>query len=161
MPLAEESSSQPMDTGSDESTLRECFGDLIDMRHLQEYPGWNNNSGDFKSDHKSLIARAHKLREFLRARPEKNIALVSHGSFAHFIVGNIDHEGAEVTRMWDNAECRSYTFLSEEDKECQMKETEESKNGRRDLEKKCAGYVLSVVGGRRGSAGDVISPGLE
>ena len=158
MPLAEESSSEPMDTGSDESSLREAYGDLIDMRYLKDYAGWNDNSGDFKDDTKSLIARAQKLREVLRARPEKNIALVSHGSFAHFIVGNIDHEGSEVTRMWDNTEYRSYTFLSEDDNECQMRETDESKRNRRDIEKKNDGYVLSPRGGRRGSTGDAISP---
>ena len=158
IPLAEESSSEPMDTGSDESSLREAYGDLIDMRLLKDFAGWNDNSGEFKVDTKSLIARARKLRQFLRARPEKNIALVSHGSFAHFIVGNIDHEGSEVTRMWDNAEYRSFTFLSEDDNECQMRETDESKENRRDIEKKSDGYILSPEGGRRGSAGDVISP---
>ncbi|EGP86592.1 unnamed protein product [Zymoseptoria tritici ST99CH_1A5] len=157
MPLAEETSDEPMDTGSDEPTLREAYGDLIDTSLLKEHPGWNSNSDAFTPDTPSLIDRAAKLREWLRKRPEKNIAVVSHGSFAHFIVGNIDHQGEQITRMWDNAECRSYAFLSDEDDVCQLRELDESKAGRRDLEKKGEGYVLCVEGGRRGSAGSPIS----
>ena len=75
---------------------------------------------------------------------------MSYGSFAHYIVGNINHDGEQITRMWENAECRSYKFLSEDDEACQLREEEESKHNKGDLEKQGKFNVFCVTGGSRG-----------
>jgi broad specificity phosphatase PhoE len=158
MPLAQESSDDPMDTGSTEEEIREAFGDLVDTQRLEIFPYWHTNDGKFAVDADSLIRRAIMLRKVLRDRPEKNIALVSHGSFAHYIVGNVDKDGTQVTRMWSNTECRSYQFVSETDDVAELVELEESKARRPSLEKTTKGYVVSADGHRRDSAGEALSP---
>ena len=60
------------------------------------------------------------LRQVLRDWPEKSIAIVSHGSFAHYILGNVTPDGTETTRMWANAEFRTYRFASKDDEDAQM-----------------------------------------
>lgn len=159
MPLAQEGSDTPMDTGSSEESIREAFGDLVDTQRLETHPYWNTNTGRFGTEGDVLIWRAQQLRQVIRDRPEKNIALVSHGQFAHYIVGNVSKDGNEqTTRMWENTECRSYEFVSGDDEEAQIKETEDSKGERGDLEKKSEGYVTSASGHRKNSAGAPVSP---
>lgn len=120
-----------------------------------QFPEWNQNEGHFAAEAKALIARGKKLRNALRERPEKYIALVSHGQFAHFIVGNVNMQGEETTRQWENTECRGYRFLAEDDEEAQMVELEETKQKHGELEKVETGYVLSESGVRKGSAGSI------
>lgn len=160
MPLAQEASDTLMDTGSSEDSIREAFGDeLIDTHRLELFPYWHSNDGRFAVEGEQLIERAKMLRKVLRDRKEKNIALVSHGAFAHYIVGNVSKDGEEqTTRMWANTECRSYEFVGEDDEEAQMKETEESKWRRPDVEKETEGYVLQAGGKRKDSLGQAISP---
>ena len=102
MPLAQESSDEPMDTGSSKEEIQKTFGDLVDTERLDLFPYWHTNQGRFAVDGDSLIERARSLRKVLRSRPEQNIAIVSHGLFAHYIVGNIDEEGKQTTRMWSS-----------------------------------------------------------
>ncbi|KAI5358953.1 putative histidine phosphatase superfamily, clade-1 [Septoria linicola] len=161
MPQAQESSLEPMDTGSTKPELEQTFGDLIDTPRLELFPYWNRNIGRFDGNASSLIERATALRAVLRSRPEKNIVLVSHGTFAHFILGNIDLAGEQKTRMWSNAECRSYKFVSDDDEEAQLVELESSKSNRPDLEKQGTGYVLSTKGERKNSAGDVLDVAVK
>jgi len=154
MPLAQESSDEPMDTGSTDEEITKEFGDLVDFHRLKDFPYWNRNVGQFDTTPEARIERARKLRAEIRARPEKEIALVTHGSFAHSITGNMTMEGEETTRMWQNAECRTFTF-NEEDEYAQLIETEESKQRRPDIQKRDSGYLVSTDGKRRNSAGDL------
>lgn len=147
-----------MYTGSIKEEIVEAFGNLVDTERLDTHPYWARNIGIFEAQGDALIERARLLRRLLRDRPESNIGLVSHGSFAHYIVGNVSKDGEETTRMWTNTECRSYTFVSDDDDVAEMVETEESKGKRPDLEKKSEGYVLSKSGPRRNSAGAPLSP---
>jgi broad specificity phosphatase PhoE len=134
MPLAQESSDTQMDTGSEVSVIREAFGDLVDTHRIEEiHPHWYKNVGKFGPGPEQQIERARMLRSFIRNRPEKNIVLVTHGSFAHAITGNFTKEGEQTTRMWDNAECRSYTFDDESGDDAKMIETLASKERRRSL----------------------------
>lgn len=159
MPLAQEGSDEQMDTGSSEESIREAFGDLVDTQRLELFPYWHSNEGRFAAEGEQLIGRALLLRRTLRERPEKNIALVSHGQFAHYIVGNVTKDGAdETTRQWKNTECRSFRFLEESDEEAQLVETEESKEKRDALDKEGEGYVLSTNGHRKNSTGEAVSP---
>jgi broad specificity phosphatase PhoE len=133
MPLAQESSSEPMDTGSSVDEIKSTFGDLVDeTRIVDVFPHWNRNIGRFDTDPETMMERAQMLRLFIRDREEKNIVLVSHGTFAHAITGNYTKEGEQTTRMWENAECRTYTF--DDGPGAEIIETEESKKRRPSLE---------------------------
>ena len=160
MPLAQESSDEPMDTGSSDDEIREVFGDLVDLQRVEQMPYWNHNVGQFDTTPEARIERARKLRNVLRSRPEKNIVLVTHGSFAHSITGNITLQGDETTRMWENAECRTFQFHGE-DGDAQLRETADSKEKRPDLKKESSGYILSTSGQRKTSLGDVMSPPIS
>lgn len=100
MPLAQESSDEPMDTGSSKEEIEKTFGDLVETQRLDLFPYWHTNKGRFAADGTSLMERAKALRNVLKSRPEKNIGIVSHGLFAHYIVGNVDEDGQQETRMW-------------------------------------------------------------
>lgn len=161
MPLAQESSDEPMDTGSSKEDLQNTFGDLIDSQRLDLFPYWQSNEGRFAVDGNTLIERARMLRKTLKQRPEKNIAIVSHGLFAHCIVGNVDEDGKQTTRMWSNTECRSYVFADGDgnDENATLVELQESINRRPDLEKTMSGHIFSPDGVRRDSSGQVKSGG--
>jgi broad specificity phosphatase PhoE len=133
MPLAQESSAEPMDTGSSADEIKSTFGDLVDEHRIVDvFPHWNRNIGRFDTDPEVMMERAQMLRLFIRDREEQNIVLVSHGTFAHAITGNWTKEGEQTTRMWENAECRTYTFADGPGAE--IIETEESKKRRPILE---------------------------
>lgn len=133
MPLAQESSSEHMDTGSSVDEIKSTFVDLVDEHRITDiFPYWNTNCGRFDTDPEVMMERAQMLRLFIRDREEKNVVLVSHGTFAHAITGNFTREGEQTTRMWENAECRSYTF--DDGPGAEIIETEESKKRRPSLE---------------------------
>lgn len=156
MPLAQESSDTPMDTGSSQEELKKTFGDLIDTQRLELFPYWHSNTGRFSVDPESLVERGRQLRKVLRDRPEKNIGIVSHGTFAHFILGNVNAEGEQTTRMWANAECRSYEFREGDEEDAQLVELQESRDRRPDLEVKDPGHLLRPDGQRKGSMGEAV-----
>lgn len=161
MPLASETSDQPMDTGSTLEEIEKAFAgeDLLDARRLEIFPYWHRNVGKFGVEHDALIERARLLRTTLKARPESNIAIVSHGSFAHYITGNVDESGNDTTRMWDNTECRSYKFAEEDEQDARLVELQESIERRPDLEKQSSGYILSTKNVRKDSTGQIIISG--
>ncbi|OQN96972.1 hypothetical protein B0A48_16946 [Cryoendolithus antarcticus] len=134
MPLAQEASSTQMDTGSTVEQIKEAFGDLVDTHRAAEvHPHWTKNVGRFGPDAEAQNGRAKELRQFIMARPEKHVVLVSHGSFAHAITGNFTKDGKETTRMWENAECRTYTFDESSVDKAKIIETEDSKGRRPSL----------------------------
>ena len=95
VPHAEEVSDSPSDTGSPVASLQAEFGDVVDL-HLCEGDWWEHQ-GEFAINPKVVNERARKLRKFIRDRPEKEIALVTHGFFAHFLTGDVDVEGNQTT----------------------------------------------------------------
>ncbi|KAK5692171.1 hypothetical protein LTR97_011345 [Elasticomyces elasticus] len=134
MPLAQESSDEQMDTGGKIEHLEEPFGGIIDSHRATDvHPYWYRNVGRFASDPQTQMERARQLRCFILTREEKHVVLVSHGSFAHAITGNFEPDGTQTTRMWENAECRSYTFDETSGEEARIVETEESKGRRPSL----------------------------
>ena len=62
MPLAQESSDAPMDTGASTEELKSMFGDLIDTQRLELFPYWFTNPGRSDVDGESLIKRGAMLR---------------------------------------------------------------------------------------------------
>lgn len=58
------------------------------------------HEGEYAFEPKALISRAAKLRRWIKARPEKEVVLVSHGFFNHFLTGDVDAEGNQTTPWW-------------------------------------------------------------
>lgn len=74
--------------------LREEFGE-VDFDFLKEE--WFLRQGEFSTDAKAVNERAKKLRKWIKQRPEKEIALVSHGFFNHFLTGEVNDQGEQTT----------------------------------------------------------------
>ena len=84
LPEAQETGNVPCDTGSDPAALKKEFADLpVDFGLVKE--GWNSKVGKWAPDADSLRARAKEVRQWLKARPEKEIVLVTHGGILHFL----------------------------------------------------------------------------
>ena len=124
LPHAEEVSDTPSDTGSPVEVLREEFGVKVDFDHLKN--AWYKHEGEFAIDPKAVNARATSLRKWIKARPEKEIAMVSHGFFSHFLTGDVDDHGQQTTPWWNEAELRTYKFVEGDDKMARIEETQES-----------------------------------
>lgn len=95
LPDAQEASDLPSDTGSEWGVLEGEFGDAVDGGLVGE--GWNSKKGEYASDVASLEARARRLRGWLRGREEREVAVVGHGLFWHFLVGEVDAEGRQLS----------------------------------------------------------------
>lgn len=91
---AQESSDAPCDTGSDMFKLVSEFGETLDVSLLQE--GWYEKKGINGTSEEAVRERAARLRRFLRGRPENDIVLVSHGTFAHYITEHVDLKGHQT-----------------------------------------------------------------
>ncbi|KAF2648237.1 hypothetical protein K491DRAFT_613142 [Lophiostoma macrostomum CBS 122681] len=77
----------------------------------------------------TLPARAGRVRQWLRDRPENNIVVISHGCFLQFLTDDWkDLLNAQATR-WANAEFCSYALSSDGDSTL-LRETLESKSRR-------------------------------
>lgn len=94
VPHAEEVSDTPSDTGSAKEVLTKEFGE-VDFNFLKEE--WYLRQGEFRVDAEAVNARAKKLRRWIQQRPEKEIALVSHGFFNHFLTGEVNDQGEQTT----------------------------------------------------------------
>ena len=73
----------PCDTGSDLGVLKKEMEDKpVDLSLVHD--GWNNKKAKWAANPKAIEARAKEARQWLKARPEKEIVLVTHGGFLHF-----------------------------------------------------------------------------
>ena len=80
LPDLQETSDLPCDTGSSPSHLANEFASYqIDFTHVQ--PGWNVKTGKWGPDKEAITKRAQDAREWLAKRPEKEIVVVTHGSY--------------------------------------------------------------------------------
>jgi broad specificity phosphatase PhoE len=83
LPELQETSDLPCDTGSSLSHLANEFASSrIDFSHVQ--PGWNVKTGKWGPDKEAINKRAQEAREWLAKRPEKEIVVVTHGSYRSF-----------------------------------------------------------------------------
>ncbi|CAD6976806.1 unnamed protein product [Tilletia controversa] len=106
LPQLQECNNYPCDTGSDRAVLERDpeFADF-NLEHL--VPGWNSKQGPYAPDASSLRARAQWVRQWLRSRPEKHIAIIAHGDILRYIMSS----GQEhVEYPWQNAEVRQFKF---------------------------------------------------
>ncbi|KAK3707041.1 hypothetical protein LTR37_012373 [Vermiconidia calcicola] len=109
LPMAEEASDAPCDTGSAVEVLKKEFPDTVDFDNVKH--DWYVHEGEYAFEPKALIARAAKLRRWIKGRPEKEIALVSHGFFNHFLTGEVSENGEQTTPWWGETELRTFTFV--------------------------------------------------
>lgn len=151
MPHAEEVSDAPSDTGSPVHVLKGEFGDLVDFDLCEG--DWYEHKGEYAIEPKVVNERATKLRKFIRDRAETEVALVSHGFFAHFITGDVDDNGEQTTPWWQETELRSYTFV-DGDPNAMIQETEESLKRRGGHKVVDDGQKTSNVPSQRGQTSD-------
>ncbi|KAI9835870.1 MAG: hypothetical protein M1819_001768 [Sarea resinae] len=135
LPEAQETSDLPCDTGSDRSVLAAEMKDKpVDLSLVQE--GWNSKQGKWAPDSETVRARAKAARNWLKARPEKEIVLVTHGGFLHFFTEDWTDSNKYEGTGWTNTEFRSYRFTAgdSDDANASLIETPESRELRRGTE---------------------------
>ncbi|KAL1994208.1 hypothetical protein VTN49DRAFT_2877 [Thermomyces lanuginosus] len=120
LPELQETSDVACDTGSEVSKLEQEFGDIVgpkgkvvDLSLLDD--NWHIKRGRFAPSSNAIIARARDARKWLKARPEKEVVVVSHGGFLHYFtqdwtgIGEEEHASA-----WENCDFRSYEFAGDD-----------------------------------------------
>jgi broad specificity phosphatase PhoE len=88
LPELQETSDLPCDTGSDAVVLKQEFkGQPVDFTYLDTRPayGWTNKTGKWAATASAIDERARATREWLYSRPEKEIVVVTHGGFLHYL----------------------------------------------------------------------------
>ena len=84
LPDTQETFDVPCDTGLDASVLkREMEGKPIDLSRVEE--DWNCKKGKWAPTIPEIERRAWDTRLWLQSRPEKEIVLVGHGGFLHYL----------------------------------------------------------------------------
>ncbi|KUM62506.1 hypothetical protein ACN42_g4579 [Penicillium freii] len=123
LPDIQETSDVPCDTGSEPSTLKEEFKTGVDLDLVQD--GWNNKhlmyshlalekvSGRYAPTNKALKERARAARRWLKARPEKEIVMVTHGGFLHYFTEDWEDSSEYQGTGWSNTEYRTFSFSEE------------------------------------------------
>lgn len=87
MPELQETSNLPCDTGSSREVLEREFEDKpVDFSLVHD--DWNSNEGKFLPHAVAVEKRAEEVRQWLKARPEKEIVIVTHGGFLHYFTGD-------------------------------------------------------------------------
>jgi len=129
LPEAQEVAALPCDTGSDVALLQAEFRDVpVDFSLVGE--GWTSKRGKWAADPGPVEKRAREVRQWLKARPEQNIVLVTHGAFLHYLT----EDWSDCATGWSNTEFRSYTFLDEYGDNASLVETSGSRKRRRGTE---------------------------
>lgn len=97
-PDAQETTAVPCDVGSPVSVITKGFGDLVDTSMVTD--DWTSKEGKYATDAPALRARAKALRQWLKARPEQEIVVVSHGAILDYVVGeNLDENGIFIGKL--------------------------------------------------------------
>ena len=83
LPEVCETADVPCDTGSDIAVLKEEMkGKPVDLSRVKE--GWNVKTGKWAPTADAIEKRAREARQWLKARPEDEIVVVTHGGFLHY-----------------------------------------------------------------------------
>lgn len=114
LPDAQECTDNPSDTGHPTDRLEHDCASWVDLAECWRSPYWYRKVGRYAFERDALIARARRLRRWLRERPERHIAVVSHGQsiidvtlgitangfrqgiFLHYVTDNIDEHGNQT-----------------------------------------------------------------
>ena len=97
IPLAQENTDLPCDTGSNPAALMQEFGNFVDASMVEE--GWNSKTGIYASTPAALEERARQFRAWLKQRPEQDVAVVGHGVFWHYVTGSVDASGNQTGEL--------------------------------------------------------------
>ncbi|KAK5123482.1 hypothetical protein LTR85_002520 [Meristemomyces frigidus] len=129
LPELQETSDLPCDTGSSPAELaKELEGKPVDLSLVQQ--GWNNKRSRWAPTASAIEKRAKDARQWLLARPEKDIVVVTHGGFLHYFTEDWTGSDRFQGTGWANTEFRSYTFSSQDQSEAHLIETPESRKRR-------------------------------
>ncbi|KAL2075559.1 hypothetical protein VTL71DRAFT_502 [Oculimacula yallundae] len=130
IPDAQETSSKKADTGSKVWKLKREFGvDRIDTVNVPD--NWNSKTGEWGTSSENIWQKAKDVREWVRRQDAKNLLLVTHGGFLHYLTETMDQApSGEGSTDWVNTEYRSFKFT--EDREAHLLETEESRDRRKE-----------------------------
>lgn len=109
VPDAQEVSADPCGRGSDPDKIEAEFPSRVDFRRVKD--NWNSKEGRWEVKNETLEQRTRELRQFIRARPEKEIALVCHGEIMHHFEENLLDKGDDP----DSELFGEYTFRCTED----------------------------------------------
>ncbi|KAK4702077.1 hypothetical protein P7C70_g4145, partial [Phenoliferia sp. Uapishka_3] len=112
LPELQEVNSTDCDRGSPREEL-EADPEFAGLDFSNLTPDWISKQGKYAPE--NVAARARWVRNWLRARPEKEIVLVAHGDILRMIT-----DGVQSFRPWNNAEVKSYTFASEDDEDAKV-----------------------------------------
>lgn len=89
LPELQETSDLPCDTGSNVQDLESEFrGQPVDWSYMYTPPAkaWNSKLGKWSATASAVDDRARVAREWLYNRPEKEIVVVTHGGFLHYLI---------------------------------------------------------------------------
>ncbi|KAI0637601.1 phosphoglycerate mutase-like protein [Trametes polyzona] len=109
LPQLQEVNDLPCDTGSDRATL-EADPEYASLDLSALTPDWNSKAGFYAATEDAIRARARWVRRWLRARPERAIAVVAHGDLLRYITA-----GRNTHEPWANVEVREYTFATDDE----------------------------------------------
>ncbi|KAJ5775588.1 phosphoglycerate mutase-like protein, partial [Penicillium nucicola] len=115
LPDLQEVSDFPCDVGSDIASLRKEMDEAklpVDLSFVEE--DWTSKVGRYEGTMEKLRTRARDARIWLKNRPEKEIAVVSHGNFLHFLTDDWEDGCKHDATSWTNVEYRTYEFAEEE-----------------------------------------------
>ncbi|KAJ4339380.1 hypothetical protein N0V87_003317 [Didymella glomerata] len=116
----------------------------IDASHVTK--GWNSKTGYWAYERDAISKRASDLRGFLLRRPEKQVVLVTHGAFAHFLTEDWDVEDPMTGTAWLNCEHRVFDFTSTSTAtDAHLQETDESRSSRGAEEREHDPHVLEEL----------------
>ncbi|QSS57683.1 phosphoglycerate mutase [Histoplasma capsulatum var. duboisii H88] len=118
LPEIQETSDVPCDVGSDLAVLRkevEENGMPVDLELVGG--DWNSKKGKWAPSAEAIANRAREARRWLKARPEKEIVVVSHGGFLHYFTEDWQDSTLYQGTGWRNTEYRTFTFTSSADRD--------------------------------------------
>ncbi|KKK12296.1 hypothetical protein ARAM_001380 [Aspergillus rambellii] len=114
LPDIQETSDVPCDTGTDPALLQKEIDEKglpVDASLVHE--GWNE--GRYAPTNHAIKERARDARRWLKARPEKEIIMVSHGGVLHYFTEDWEDSSQYQGTGWTNTEYRTYTFTEKID----------------------------------------------
>ncbi|CAI7662638.1 unnamed protein product [Penicillium palitans] len=128
LPDLQELSNFACDVGTNVVDLQKEMNEgnlAVDLSFVEE--GWTSKTGRYEPTRGRIEARARDTRLWLQARPEKEIVVVSHGGFLHFLTEDWEDGCKHDATAWASVECRTYEFVTD-DGDCPS--TEQSANSR-------------------------------
>ncbi|WPG98234.1 Hypothetical protein R9X50_00102200 [Acrodontium crateriforme] len=129
LPDLQEASELPCDTGSSPDVLAKKYADKpVDLGLVKE--DWTSKKGRYSPDVEAVKARARDARKWLMARPEKEIVVVTHGGFLHYLTEDFVGSNTPNHTGWTNTEYRTYVFSNNDTDNAHMIETPKSRSRR-------------------------------